>query len=192
MINDESQEIQVNFNYIIDDFKKAILSFYSNAKAILALAYISLVIIGFTVLFTIFDDTTITFDEIFIVISTSAFFIFLFLIPLLAIPGIKKTWKTTAFGFHVITFTLNDKEIVFRSLLSEVVIPMEYVYKIVELKGFFRIFYNSSEHRILPKRVLNEEELQAIKSILKRNCALKYETIGIRKEKTKKEEKKHK
>jgi len=185
----KQQEFQIEFDYIIDDYKKSSRSnYYTNKTTIIFLIVLAPILLGIIILYYLGIISIIinyhrqaTVVEMILLLFAGLVFFFFYLGPL-SMSVIKRNWETTPVEQHKTTIVLSEKGIIFQNFFGEHSVSWEYIHKIVELKEFFCIYYNSYYFRLLPKRVLNDENLVIVRNILITNNGKKYSTQGMRKE----------
>ena len=185
-MSEEIQELRIIFRYKYEDFKKAFLSSYFNNKAII-FSYCLLPIIfgGIIVYIFLYDtDASLRLEEWFLIFLFIAFIIIALVRPLSIIKIIQQQWLTSnQYNQNDIITVINNEGVTMSSIFGEQKYLWMYVYKIIEQKETFCIYFNSREYRIIPKRVLEAKQVTILRNFVIKNNVQKYVVQGFRKKK---------
>ncbi len=185
-MTEEIQELRITFRYKYEDFKKAFLSNFFTNKLIIFSYCLLPIVCGAMFTFIIINDpsSTLSLEELLLVMLFIGIVIISILRPLLELKVIQQQWITSnQFNQNDIIAVINNEGVYMRSVLGEQKYNWMYIYKIIEQKEVFCIYLNSREHRIIPKRVLEVKQVTILRNIVFKNFEKKYFVQGCRKKK---------
>lgn len=185
-MTEEIPEVTISFRYEFEDFKKAFLSNYFNAKRSIFLYVMASILMIGTIVFVIFNEPVITInynDMLFLIMATAILFIAVFR-PYAFTNTIRQQCLTT-YQYNQIEHiaVLSKNGIHWKTSQSERFINWTFLYKVVEQKDAFCFYLNILEHRIIPKRVLETKQIALIRNIIISSVGPKYKVQGINKKK---------
>jgi len=183
---EERQEIEISFRYNHEDFKKAFLgNYFSNKTIIFAFSLIPL-ILGATIVYVVFNEPGqgLVFEELMILVLACGLILVSILRPYSIINKLQQRWNTSfQYNQNEIITIINKEGLYFRTVFGEQKYVWIYVYRIIEQKEAFCFYLNSQEYRVIPKRVLDAEQVLILRNIVIVNSGLKYVVQGFNKKK---------
>ena len=184
----ETLEVRLEFEYIIDDYKEEAKSKYYTNKAIIALlvlfspALLAVIIFYFLGIISLFVPTprTATALELILLLFTGIVLAVFYLAPYLGRTSLNGVWSTTPIGRKKQIVKINPECISFANIYGEKVYPWGHIFQVIEMKDFFVIYFNVSERNIIPKRVMNEDEIEQTINIISSVSNVKYGKQGLK------------
>ena len=104
--------------------------------------------------------------------------------PYFATTRIKKQILTT-YQFNQIdqAVVINNMGLYWKSTSTELNYKWIQFHKVTEQKEAFCFYVNYLEYRVIPKRILEANQITLLRNILKTNISSKYRTQGIKEKK---------
>jgi len=176
-MNEVGSELVVTFRYQYEDHRKAFLRNYFAQKPIIALLIIGPIILISALVFWLIAKSYIGFNyfEYTIFFLVLAMFLLLILGPFITLPRIKHQVQTT-YQYDQVDHTagINSQGLYWKTQNGEFNLQWMQIYKVNEQKEAFCFFFNSREFRILPKRVLEEEQIKFLRDLLRDSLGPKF------------------
>ena len=184
---DEGQEIRISFKYKQEDFNKAFTSnYYTNKMNIFTLLCLIPIILGAIIVYIIFNDPGqgLVYEEYMLLILACGLILVGLLRPYSFIKKLEHRWNTSyQFNKSEIFVVINNDGFYIKTIFGEQRYNWIYIYRIIEQKEAFCFYFNSQEYRVIPKRVLEAEQVIILRDIVIVNCGLKYTVQGFNKKK---------
>ena len=185
-MTEEIYGLEFTFNYEHDDFKKSMLSILFSKERIILSLILSTIVFGLAILYVIVNDLALSvdFEDALFLILILGFILIMNLRSLIAVRQLKLKWFTSQkYNRDEYKVTINDAGIFFSSISGNLNCYWGYVYKVIEQKEAFCVYMNSHEYKLIPKRVLDVEQIQNLRKIFFMKIGLLYSIQGFNKKK---------
>ena len=185
-MTEEIQEITISFRYEFEDYKKTFLSNYYKGKiGISAIFLASLLILcagGLLAYHIIMNSLSINSLPL-IVIFFGVSFVLIFR-PYFVMNTVRQACLTTyQFGKIDYNVSIGKNGIHWKTSTGEQFISWNFMLKAVEQKDAFCFYQNILENRMIPKRILEANQVTLLRNILRTNIGHKYRIQGLNKSK---------
>jgi len=174
-----TSEVTISFKYNFDDYKKAFISnYYANKRNILLLVLVPVMLI-FIVLYVIFNETVplISYEDTLFLVMFVAVCFFVIIRPY-ALTNVLRQKCLTSYQYNQIEHivVINATIFYWKNSYQEFNANWALIHKVVEQKEAFLIYFNTLEYRILPKRVMEPNQIADLCNILYTSIGPKYST----------------
>jgi len=185
-MTEEIQEITISFRYEFEDHRKAFLSNYYRGKIGKSSIFLALLLIlgtgGLLAYHIIMNSLNINSLPL-IVICFGVLFVIIFR-PFIVMNTLRQACLTTyQFGKIDYNVSIGKNGIHWKTSTGEQFINWNFIFKAVEQKDAFCFYQNIIEQRIIPKRILEANQVILLRNILKTNIGQKYRVQGLNKSK---------
>jgi hypothetical protein len=181
-MTEEIQEVTISFRYKFEDYKKAFLSnYYRGRIGKSAIFLVSILILaggGFLAYNIVMSSLSINnLPTILICFGVAIVIIFR---PYIALNTIRQQCLTTfEFGHKDYKVSIGNNGIHWKTSNGEQFLSWNIIFKVVEQKDSFCFYQNILEHRIVPKRILDPNQVMLLRKILRTNIGQNYHTQGL-------------
>ena len=161
-------KVIVNYKLNYDDTLKAFFELYFsniiNIISLIASVLGLLLSIALAILMIVVKEEG-TYPEIFFYVIGLIFLIFL-LRPLTYIPRVRAIWNTKMKIPKEFSWEFTSEQLVYTSKFGQLIYSWNIFYRISEQKNSFSFFVSLAEYYVIPKRVLDEEQIKNLRSLI--------------------------
>ncbi|NHJ85793.1 MAG: YcxB family protein [Asgard group archaeon] len=164
----ENNKLTISYNVEFSDIKRIYIENYYTNVIYLALTILSALglLSSIALLLNIYFTSTFGTYQIVFIISVMAIFTIFILRPIISIPRIKSIWYSSSKIPKNYNLVLSKNNITYNRSFGQMVYPWDILYQIVEQKSAFCFYLSSQEYFIIPKRVLNDEQIILLREII--------------------------
>ena len=155
-------EVQINFKLSVTDIKHYNFLKYKNLLYNSKIKIFTFTMLALLILIPIIEyisDKEINYSWL---LLSFLFIILYFFFPYISSIGLKYYFKRDKFLQEQRRFTINDNELLFETDISSIHFNFDKIVRIIEDKHIFAILIGINRGFVLPKRVLNHNELLQI------------------------------
>jgi len=176
-MSEVKSELAITFRYKYEDHRKAFIRNYFAQKLIIAvlIAIPILLVVMLVLWLTTRNFVGYSNFEYVLFFILLALFLIILLLPFLALIQLKHKVRTTyQYGQTDNTAVFNSQSLYWKTPNGEINVQWIKIYKVVEQKEAFCFFFNSREFIIIPKRVLEEEQIKFLRNLLRECIGFKF------------------
>jgi len=172
-------EVTIAFKNTFDDYKKAFMSnYYTNKRNILLLVLVPIMLIS-VILYVIFNETVpiVSYEDTLFLVIIGAVSIFVIIRPY-ALTNVLRQKCLTSYQYNQIehVVVINATIFYWKNSYQEFNVNWTFIHKVVEQREAFLFYLNILDYRIIPKRVMDPNQVSSLRNIIYTSLGSKYST----------------